>query len=186
MDAPQYALQCAYIPCFPTLCGVSMCRYVYLLMGVLIGSAVIPIAYCLCWSKCTAIGAITGAVSGLCLAIMSWLISAKTLEGEISLYSTGGNNPRSSCCLSLHPPPRLHIVRWDAGTASRACDCPCSSNGDSTLWSCELEQLVLPPVLSEWRLQEALAASLLTPAWLFSPCADAVCVCVLQARTTPC
>ncbi|EIE20547.1 urea active transporter-like protein [Coccomyxa subellipsoidea C-169] len=67
--------------------------YVYLLMGVLIGSAVIPIAYCLVWSKCTATAAITGAVSGICLAIMSWLISAKTLEGELTLYSTGQDYP---------------------------------------------------------------------------------------------
>lgn len=72
-----------------------LCRYVYLLMGVLIGSAVIPIAYCLVWSKCTAKAAIIGAVSGLCLAVMSWLVTAKTLYGEISLASTG-THPHSN------------------------------------------------------------------------------------------
>ncbi len=66
-----------------------MCRYVYLLMGVLIGSAVIPIAYCLVWSKCTANAAIIGAVSGLCLAVMSWLVTAKCLYGELTLTTTG-------------------------------------------------------------------------------------------------
>ncbi len=70
-----------------------LCRYVYLLMGVIIGSAVIPIAYCLVWSKCTATAAITGAVSGLCLAVMSWLVTAKCLYGEITLTSTG-THPR--------------------------------------------------------------------------------------------
>lgn len=68
-------------------------------MGVLIGSAVIPIAYCLVWSKCTAVGAITGAVSGFCLAIMSWLVTAKCLEGELTLHSTGAEpTPIPFCC----------------------------------------------------------------------------------------
>lgn len=72
-------------------------------MGVLIGSAVIPIAYCLIWSKCTAVGAITGAVSGFCLAIMSWLVTAKCLEGELTLHSTGAQpTPIPFCCTPIN------------------------------------------------------------------------------------
>lgn len=74
-----------------TVLRVCVCRYVYLLMGVLIGSAVIPIAYCLVWSKCTATAAITGAFSGQAAAIICWLISARYLEGPISVESTGEN-----------------------------------------------------------------------------------------------
>lgn len=81
-------------------------------MGVLIGSAVIPIAYCLVWSKCTATAAITGAVSGICLAIMSWLIAAKTLEGELTLYSTGAHNPPPSACPDPNSNSKLSESRF--------------------------------------------------------------------------
>lgn len=47
------------------------------IMGVLIGSAVCPIAMCLVWSKTNKWGAITGAVLGQWLGLASWLIFAK-------------------------------------------------------------------------------------------------------------
>ena len=65
-------------------------RYVYLLMGVLIGSAVVPIAYCLVWSKCSAMAAIIGAFSGQWAAIICWLSYTKAVEGAITVDTTGG------------------------------------------------------------------------------------------------
>ena len=46
-------------------------------MGVLIGSAVAPIAMCLCWKKTNKWGAVSGAVLGQWLGLAAWLIFAK-------------------------------------------------------------------------------------------------------------
>mmetsp|Transcript_24849 Transcript_24849/g.32462 ORF Transcript_24849/g.32462 Transcript_24849/m.32462 type:complete len:315 (+) Transcript_24849:1-945(+) len=67
--------------------------YVYLMMGVIIGSAVIPVAYSLLWKKCTAKAAITGAVLGQILGIIMWLSTASAIDGEVTIASTGGNYP---------------------------------------------------------------------------------------------
>lgn len=53
------------------------CIGVQEVMGVLIGSAVAPIAMCLCWKKTNKWGAITGAVLGQWLGLAAWLIFAK-------------------------------------------------------------------------------------------------------------
>ena len=66
-----------------------LCRYVYLLMGVLIGSAVFPIAYCLCWAKCSATAAISGAFSGQFAAVIAWLVYTHVVEGPITVENTG-------------------------------------------------------------------------------------------------
>lgn len=46
-------------------------------MGVLIGSAVIPIALCLMWKKTNKWGAIAGAVLGQWFGLVAWVIFAK-------------------------------------------------------------------------------------------------------------
>lgn len=63
--------------------------WVYLGMGVVIGSAVAPVAFSVSWAKCSAAGAISGAVSGLVLAVSAWLIYASTFEGGVSIDNTG-------------------------------------------------------------------------------------------------
>eukprot|EP00168_Porphyra_purpurea_P013937 TRINITY_DN392_c0_g2_i1.p2 TRINITY_DN392_c0_g2~~TRINITY_DN392_c0_g2_i1.p2 ORF type:complete len:319 (+),score=149.95 TRINITY_DN392_c0_g2_i1:52-957(+) len=63
--------------------------WVYLGMGVIIGSAVAPVAMSISWAKCSGTGAIAGAVGGLVLAIASWLGYASTFDGGISIASTG-------------------------------------------------------------------------------------------------
>ncbi|CAK0787068.1 hypothetical protein CVIRNUC_010284 [Coccomyxa viridis] len=72
--------------------GLSL-GYVYLLMGVLIGSAVVPIACCLSWSKCTATAAISGAWGGLAASLTCWLVYTKCVYGEITLATTGDDYP---------------------------------------------------------------------------------------------
>ncbi|CAN0316081.1 unnamed protein product [Ascophyllum nodosum] len=67
--------------------------WVYLFMGVVIGSAVIPVSMVLTWKKASAKGAIAGALLGQICAIIAWLVSAAALEGEVTVDSTGENFP---------------------------------------------------------------------------------------------
>lgn len=76
-----------------------VCRYVYLLMGVLIGSAVCPIAFCMVWSKCTAVGAISGAIVGLVAAVCGWLGYTKANFGVVNLTTTGAALVFVSSCV---------------------------------------------------------------------------------------
>ena len=81
------------------------CRYVYLMMGVIIGSAVCPIAFCMVWSKCTAAGAVSGAITGLVAAVCAWLGYTKAKFGAISIATTGESRgacqPALSVCTGL-------------------------------------------------------------------------------------
>ncbi|EXB75210.1 putative urea active transporter 1 [Morus notabilis] len=72
--------------------GVSL-GWMYLAMGVLIGSAVLPIAFMLLWRKANAVGAISGAISGCVLGIVTWLLVAKIEYGHVNLNTTGRNAP---------------------------------------------------------------------------------------------
>ncbi|CAL2258361.1 unnamed protein product [Prunus armeniaca] len=75
--------------------GVSL-GWMYLAMGVLIGSAVIPIALMLLWRKANAIGAILGATVGCVLGIITWLSVTKIEYGRVNLDTTGRNAPMLS------------------------------------------------------------------------------------------
>ena len=79
--------------------------YVYEIMGVLIGSAVAPIAMCLCWKKTNKWGAIAGAFLGQWLGLASWAIFAKviTLANAALIDGKQGSN-RLTDRLSLHGP----------------------------------------------------------------------------------
>ncbi|RUP47702.1 Sodium:solute symporter family-domain-containing protein [Jimgerdemannia flammicorona] len=67
--------------------------YMYLLMGIISSPAVVPIAYTLTWSKQSGAAAIFASLFGLVSGIAVWLGVAKSLTGEITLASTGGNYP---------------------------------------------------------------------------------------------
>ena len=78
-------------------------RYVYLMMGVIIGSAVCPIAFCMVWSKCTATGAVSGALTGLVAAVCAWLGYTKANYGVVNLTTTGaGADPDPVGCRRGH------------------------------------------------------------------------------------
>lgn len=62
--------------------------WLYLFMGVVIGSAVFPVAFAISWSKCSANGAIAGAVGGFVLALTSWLAYAAA-DGGVSVDNLG-------------------------------------------------------------------------------------------------
>ncbi|KAL3361663.1 hypothetical protein AABB24_014498 [Solanum stoloniferum] len=72
--------------------GVSL-GWMYLAMGVFIGSAVIPIAFMLLWRKANSFGAILGTVIGCLLGIITWLSVTKIEYGRIDLDTTGRNAP---------------------------------------------------------------------------------------------
>ena len=67
--------------------GISL-QYVYLAMGVLIGSAVAPISLAILWKDTNRYVATSAAIIGLGYGITVWLGYAFSTSGEISLAST--------------------------------------------------------------------------------------------------
>lgn len=75
--------------------GLSL-GFVYLAMGILIGSAVIPIALTITWKKTNGVAATAGAIIGLIVALATWVGVAASLpqyNGEVSIASLGENLP---------------------------------------------------------------------------------------------
>ena len=72
--------------------GLSL-GWVYLAMGVIIGSAVFPISLSLTWARCSATAAIAGAFGGQILGIITWISIAASESGEVSIASLGGDFP---------------------------------------------------------------------------------------------
>ncbi|PWA52396.1 solute:sodium symporter,urea transmembrane transporter [Artemisia annua] len=72
--------------------GVSL-GWMYLAMGVFIGSAVLPIAFMLLWRKANAFGAILGTIVGCILGITTWLTVTRIEYGRVNLDTTGRNAP---------------------------------------------------------------------------------------------
>jgi len=65
--------------------------WVYLFMGVVIGSAVIPLWNLMTWDKASGTGAVIAAWGGLVLALIGWLVGAKVQGGSISVATLGTN-----------------------------------------------------------------------------------------------
>ena len=72
--------------------GVSM-GYLYLMMGCIISSAVLPITLTLLWKRMNWLSAVLAPPLGLVCAVGTWLGTAKNLYGELSIDSTGANTP---------------------------------------------------------------------------------------------
>jgi len=73
--------------------GLSL-GFVYLAMGILIGSAVIPIALTITWSRTTRAGAVSGALIGVILALMTWTgVASAESGGVVDIASLGGAFP---------------------------------------------------------------------------------------------
>ncbi|XP_069105812.1 uncharacterized protein [Argopecten irradians] len=70
---------------FLDLAGVSL-AWVYMFMGILIGSAVVPIALSVSWDRLTGTGMTVGSISGTILAVIVWLTVASTYEGGLSRF----------------------------------------------------------------------------------------------------
>ena len=61
-------------------------------MGVVLGSAVVPIAMCITWSKANKWGCIGGAVAGFCAGVTAWLVTTAALNDSVlTVQTTGGD-----------------------------------------------------------------------------------------------
>jgi hypothetical protein len=72
--------------------GISM-GYLYLLMGVIISAAVLPATLTLMWSKQNWAAATFTPPLGFACALIAWLVTAKKEGGELTVATTGANNP---------------------------------------------------------------------------------------------
>jgi hypothetical protein len=73
--------------------GLSL-GFVYLAMGVLIGSAVVPIALTITWKRTNKYAATAGAIAGLFVALGAWMGTAMSIPaygGVVSIASLGDN-----------------------------------------------------------------------------------------------
>jgi Na+/proline symporter len=73
--------------------GLSL-GFVYLAMGILIGSAVVPIALTILWKRTNRVAATGGAVIGLLISTTTWVVVASSLPeygGVVDLASLGNN-----------------------------------------------------------------------------------------------
>ena len=55
-------------------------------MGILIGSAVIPITLSMTWGRVNSTGMMSGAISGTILGLIVWLSVASTYDGGLSKF----------------------------------------------------------------------------------------------------
>lgn len=65
--------------------------WVYLFMGIVIGSAVIPLWNLMTWDKASGTGAVIAAWTGLFLALIAWLVGAKIQSGKVNVATLGTN-----------------------------------------------------------------------------------------------
>merc|ERR1712113_735677 len=65
--------------------------WVYLFMGIVIGSAVIPLWNLMTWDKASGTGAVLAAWSGLILALITWIFGCVYQSGEITVDNLGKN-----------------------------------------------------------------------------------------------
>jgi urea-proton symporter len=65
--------------------------WVYLFMGIVIGSAVVPLWNLMTWNKASGTGAVFAAWGGFILSVVSWLIAAQVQSGKITIDTLGTN-----------------------------------------------------------------------------------------------
>ncbi|KAF8622309.1 hypothetical protein AX15_007118 [Amanita polypyramis BW_CC] len=66
--------------------------WLYTFMGVILGSAAVPVALCITWREANKWGCISGAVIGLASGLTAWLVTtAKLNNGVINAVTTGGD-----------------------------------------------------------------------------------------------
>lgn len=72
--------------------GISM-GYLYVMMGVIISSAVLPATLTLLWSGQSWAAATFAPILGFVSAVTAWLVRTKVVFGELSVDATGSNDP---------------------------------------------------------------------------------------------
>ncbi|KAG1863478.1 urea transporter [Suillus tomentosus] len=71
--------------------GVSM-GWLYTFMGVILGSAVCPIALCITWKKANKVGCILGSLIGFSAGIIAWLVTTSALNRKVINVTTSGGD----------------------------------------------------------------------------------------------
>lgn len=72
--------------------GVSM-GFLYLFMGVIISSAVLPACLTLLWSGLNKQAVMFSPPLGLCCSLIAWLVTAQKESGELNVTTLGANYP---------------------------------------------------------------------------------------------
>jgi len=72
--------------------GITL-GYLYLLMGIIVAPAVIPIAFTLTWKKQSAAGAIVSSIFSFLMGVTTWLATAGGMYGKVTVETTGMNYP---------------------------------------------------------------------------------------------
>jgi len=86
-----YAVVCGLAGVIFFFIGVSM-GWLYTFMGVILGSAVCPIALAITWSKANKSGCIWGSVAGFVAGVIAWLVTtAKLNKAGINVVTSGGD-----------------------------------------------------------------------------------------------
>ncbi|EFQ32905.1 sodium symporter family protein [Colletotrichum graminicola] len=88
--------------------GISM-GYLYLMMGVIISSAVLPATLTLLWSGQSWAAATFSPIIGFVLSMTAWLVTTKIMYGELSVTNTGANGPMLAGNLTSLLSPLLFI-----------------------------------------------------------------------------
>jgi hypothetical protein len=91
--------------------GINL-GWVYNFMGIVIGSAVVPLWYCLTWKDANASGAIAGAWIGQILAIIVWLVVAQADQGAINVTTLGTLNCQMGGCITAIVSSGLIHTLW--------------------------------------------------------------------------
>ncbi|TFK64544.1 urea transporter [Pluteus cervinus] len=86
-----YALVSALAGVIFFFIGISM-GWLYTFMGVILGSAVVPIALCVTWRKANKWGCMCGAITGFAAGIVAWLITTSALNGSVINVTTSGGD----------------------------------------------------------------------------------------------
>ena len=90
--------------------GVSM-GWLYTFMGVILGSAVVPIALCITWSKANKWGCISGAIAGFFAGVIAWLVTTSTLNsGAVNVIVRIDRYLVPYIYLTLNPTRRLVVA----------------------------------------------------------------------------
>jgi hypothetical protein len=85
-----FGLVMAAFACIWNSIGIDL-GWLFLVMGLLIGGAVFPAAFTVSWKKQSKLGAIAGSTGGLASGLTAWLVTAKTLYGELTVTTTGSS-----------------------------------------------------------------------------------------------
>lgn len=90
-----FACVMATFACIWNAVGISL-GWLFLVMGLIIGGAVMPAAFTITWKGQTRTGAISGSLAGLAVGVIAWLAQAKTYYGELTIETTGAPYPTMS------------------------------------------------------------------------------------------